>query len=69
MNGGRCCSGSSRAERQGPDVEISEILVNVVFYVFAAFVAGGAIAVASSRNIVRSAFSLLSVLFGAAALE
>jgi NADH:ubiquinone oxidoreductase subunit 6 (subunit J) len=46
----------------------SEILLNAVFYVFAAAAIGGALAVAASRNIVRSAFSLLAVLFSVAAL-
>lgn len=46
----------------------SEILLNVLFYVFAAGAVGGAVAVAVSRNIVRSAFSLLAVLVSVAAL-
>ncbi len=46
----------------------SEILVNVVFYVFAVASVAGAVGVAASRNIVRSAFALLAVLFSAAAL-
>jgi NADH-quinone oxidoreductase subunit J len=46
----------------------SEVLVNVVFYVFAAAAVAGAVAVAASRNIVRSAFALLAVLFSAAAM-
>ncbi|MBV8880868.1 MAG: NADH-quinone oxidoreductase subunit J [Planctomycetaceae bacterium] len=46
----------------------SEILLNVVFYVLAAAAVGGAVAVAASRNIVRSAFALLAVLFSVAAL-
>ena len=46
----------------------SEILVNIVFYVLAAAAVAGAVAVATSRNIVRSAFALLAVLFSAAAL-
>ena len=45
-----------------------EILLNVVFYVLAAAAIGGAVAVAASKNIVRSAFALLVVLFSAAAL-
>ena len=49
-------------------MEISEIVLNVVFYVFAAIVVCSAVAVAWNKNIVRSAFSLLGVLFGAAAL-
>ena len=46
----------------------AEILLNVVFYVLAASAVAGAVAVATSRNIVRSAFSLLVVLFSVAAL-
>jgi NADH:ubiquinone oxidoreductase subunit 6 (subunit J) len=46
----------------------SEILLNIVFYVLAAGAVGGAVAVATSRNIVRSAFALLAVLFSVAAL-
>ena len=46
----------------------SDIVLNVVFYVFAAAAIGGAVAVAASRNIVRSAFALLAVLFSVAAL-
>ena len=46
----------------------SEILLNVVFYVFAVASVAGALGVAVSRNIVRSAFALLAVLFSAAAL-
>lgn len=46
----------------------SDILLNVVFYVLAAAAVGGAAAVATSRNIVRSAFALLAVLFSVAAL-
>jgi NADH:ubiquinone oxidoreductase subunit 6 (subunit J) len=46
----------------------SEIIVNVVFYVLAAAAVAGSVAVATSRNIVRSAFALLAVLFSAAAL-
>jgi NADH:ubiquinone oxidoreductase subunit 6 (subunit J) len=45
-----------------------EILVNVVFYLFAAGAVVAAIAVALSQNIIRSAFALLGVLFAAAAL-
>lgn len=45
-----------------------EILLNVVFYVLAAAAVAGAAAVAASKNIVRSAFALLAVLFSAAAL-
>ncbi len=46
----------------------SDIVLNVVFYVFAAAAIAGAAGVAASRNIVRSAFALLAVLFSAAAL-
>ena len=49
-------------------MQASEIVVNVLFYVFAAAAVAGAIGVAASRNIVRSAFALLAVLFSAAAL-
>lgn len=47
---------------------LSEILVNVLFYVFAAGAVAGAFAVAAGRNIVRSAFALLGVLCSVAAL-
>ncbi|HZN62567.1 MAG TPA: NADH-quinone oxidoreductase subunit J [Planctomycetota bacterium] len=47
---------------------VSEILLNVVYYVVAAAALGGGLAVALSRNIVRSAFALLTVLFAVAAL-
>lgn len=46
----------------------SELLVNGIFYVFAAVAVAGAVAVAASRNIVRSAFALLAVLFSTAGL-
>lgn len=46
----------------------SEILLNVVFYALAAATVAGAVAVAVSRNIVRSAFALLTVLFSVAGL-
>src|SRR3989475_10467864 len=46
----------------------SEIVLTVVFYVLALAAVAGAAAVATSRNIVRSAFALLAVLFSAAAL-
>jgi NADH-quinone oxidoreductase subunit J len=49
-------------------MDAPEILLNVVFYVLAAAAVAGAVAVAASRNIVRSAFALLAVLFSAAAL-
>jgi len=45
-----------------------EIVLNGVFYVLAVAAIAGAVAVATSRNIVRSAFALLAVLFSAAAL-
>jgi NADH-quinone oxidoreductase subunit J len=44
------------------------VVVNVLYYVFAAGALGGAVAVAASRNIVRSAFALLAVLVAVAAL-
>jgi NADH:ubiquinone oxidoreductase subunit 6 (subunit J) len=47
---------------------VSDILLNLVFYVLALAAVAGAVAVATSRNIVRSAFSLLAVLFAVAAL-
>ncbi|HLY10404.1 MAG TPA: NADH-quinone oxidoreductase subunit J, partial [Planctomycetota bacterium] len=46
----------------------SDFILNVVFYALAAAAVGGAVAVATSRNIVRSAFALLAVLFAVAAL-
>ncbi len=46
----------------------SELIVNVLFYVFALAALAGAAAVALSRNIVRSAFALLAVLFSTAAM-
>jgi len=49
-------------------MEASDIVLNIVFYVLAAAAIGGAVAVAASKNIVRSAFALLAVLFSAAAL-
>jgi NADH-quinone oxidoreductase subunit J len=49
-------------------MDAGEIVLNVVFYALAAAAVGGAVAVATSRNIVRSAFALLAVLFSAAAL-
>ena len=45
-----------------------DIWVNVLFYLFAAGAVAGALAVARSRNIVRSAFALLAVLVSAAGL-
>lgn len=49
-------------------MQASEIIINIVFYVLALAAIAGAVAVATSRNIVRSAFALLAVLFSAAAL-
>ena len=49
-------------------MQASDVLVNIVFYVLAAAAIAGSVAVATSRNIVRSAFALLAVLFAAAAL-
>lgn len=46
----------------------SEILFNLVFYIVAAAAVGGGVAVALSKNIVRSAFALLTVLFSVAAM-
>jgi NADH:ubiquinone oxidoreductase subunit 6 (subunit J) len=46
----------------------SELVLNGVFYALAVAAIAGAVAVATSRNIVRSAFALLAVLFSAAAL-
>jgi NADH-quinone oxidoreductase subunit J len=47
---------------------MSESIVNLAFLLFAVLAVGGAISVALSQNIVRSAFSLLVVLFSVAAL-
>jgi NADH:ubiquinone oxidoreductase subunit 6 (subunit J) len=47
---------------------ISELLLNLVFYIVAAAAVGGGLAVALSKNIVRSAFALLTVLFSVAAV-
>jgi len=46
----------------------AELILNAVFYALAAAAVGGGVAVATSRNIVRSAFALLVVLFSVAAL-
>ena len=46
----------------------SELALNVFFYVFALGAVGGSVAVAVSKNIVRSAFALLAVLLSVAAL-
>lgn len=45
-----------------------EIVLNALFYAFAAAAAGGALAVAAGRNIVRSAFALLAVLLAVASM-
>lgn len=45
-----------------------EIILNALFYVFALTAIGGSIAVALSKNIVRTAFALLTVLFATAAI-
>jgi NADH:ubiquinone oxidoreductase subunit 6 (subunit J) len=45
-----------------------EIVLNVLFYAFAAAAVGGALAVAAGRNIVRSAFALLAVLLAVASM-
>ena len=47
---------------------MSELLLNLVFYLVAAAAVGGGLAVALSKNIVRSAFALLTVLFSVAAV-
>jgi NADH:ubiquinone oxidoreductase subunit 6 (subunit J) len=49
-------------------MDAGELILNGVFYVLAIAAIAGAIAVATSRNIVRSAFALLAVLFSVAAL-
>jgi NADH:ubiquinone oxidoreductase subunit 6 (subunit J) len=49
-------------------MDASDILLNLIFYALAAAAVAGAVAVATSRNIVRSAFALLVVLFSVAAL-
>ncbi len=49
-------------------METSKLLVNVIFYAVAAFAVVSAFGVALSKNIVRSAFALLAVLFSAAAM-
>jgi NADH-quinone oxidoreductase subunit J len=49
-------------------MDAGEIVLNVIFYALAAAAIAGAVAVATSKNIVRSAFALLAVLFSAAAL-
>jgi NADH-quinone oxidoreductase subunit J len=47
---------------------VNEVLGNVVFFVLAAFMIGGAIAMLSSRNVVHAAYWLLSVSAAAAGL-
>ena len=47
-------------------MSVGEIILNVIFYAFAGVAVAGALAVATSTNIVRSAFALLAVLFAAA---
>lgn len=47
---------------------LGELVLNGIFYVLAAAAVAGGVAVATSRNIVRSAFALLAVLFSVAAL-
>lgn len=49
-------------------MSLEETLVNGIFLLFAVTAVGGGIAVAFSQNIVRSAFSLLGVLFSVAAM-
>lgn len=49
-------------------MSFGETLVNIVFYVFALGAIVGALGVALSQNIVRTAFALLAVLFSAAAI-
>jgi NADH-quinone oxidoreductase subunit J len=49
-------------------MQFGEVLLNVVFYLFALFCVLGSLVVALSTNIVRCAFSLLGVLTGVAAL-
>lgn len=44
-----------------------EILLNLVFFLFAGIAAAGALGVALGRNIVHSAYALLAVLFSVAA--
>ncbi len=45
-----------------------EIILNAVFYAFAAVALAGAVGVAAGRDIVRCAFALLAVLVSAAAM-
>ena len=49
-------------------MELGDLLLNAVFYIFAILALAGAVSVALSTNIVRSAFALLMVLFAVAAL-
>jgi NADH-quinone oxidoreductase subunit J len=48
-------------------MSIGEIILNIVFYLFAVIAVLGALGVALFKNIVRSAFALLAVLISAAA--
>src|SRR5205814_509704 len=48
-------------EGMGGLMAAGDILVNATFYVFAIVAIAGAVGVAASRNIVRSAFALLAV--------
>jgi NADH-quinone oxidoreductase subunit J len=49
-------------------MSVPDILLNVFFYAVAILAIGGGLGVALSKNIVRSSFSLLLVLFAAAAM-
>ncbi len=49
-------------------MEFGDLLLNALFYIFAILGLAGAVSVALSTNIVRSAFALLMVLFAVAAL-
>lgn len=49
-------------------MSFGETVLNIVFYVFAIAAIAGALGVAVSQNIVRTAFCLLAVLFSAAAI-
>jgi NADH:ubiquinone oxidoreductase subunit 6 (subunit J) len=46
----------------------AELALNLAFYLFAVITVGSAIVVATSTNLIRSAFALLGVLVGAAAM-
>src|SRR5206468_8208142 len=52
--------------RRGQVMAASEILVNGVFYAFALVAIAGAVGVAASRKLVRSAFALIAGLFSEA---